>query len=319
MSTAVTLVLIGSIAVAAYYEREYRHMGRALDADADALRAYRWERPVLRGTFGEGNAADEIYAALATWKPLPRGTREALAQKVYYGSLLTAAESDMIDARAATLRALRRATQQGWSRSELAPERGLSMRVPDYPRIIEVGLALLADAQTQTADECLQASADLIRIGQDLVPAAPLEAASTSLQLTTYAARVIARCAARADAAGLRRASHELRTIASHPAPIGSSIELEEVASAMDLRERAALTDKPSPIAVGVALIERPQLMAAWSNHDSPARFRRISAERYPDSLEEWQREQNYRAGASQAQRRIQDDMHNQALLRMLA
>jgi hypothetical protein len=326
VATTVTLILLGLIGCAGYYERVYRQMGRALDADAAALRSFRWERPVLRGPLGEGNAADEVFAALAEWKPLGQMLRDSLLEKVRYGKPLTAAEANAIEAHTPQLRALRAAAQQRWSRTDLVPERGDQMRVPAYPRLLEAALALLADAQNAGADACLQTAADVIRVGQDVVPAAPLEAASVAAQLTALAAPVIARCAARADLASLRRASHELRLLATHPAPTGSCIELEEVAGAMDLRRRAALTDKMSPLHVAKTLLERPKLLAAWSAHDTPSRFRQLTPEHYPDALEEWRREQDLRlqthpeaaATGDHVLAHLHDDMRGQALLRML-
>jgi hypothetical protein len=264
---------------------------------------------------------------LADWKPLDRALRDSLADKVFYGKPLTAAEADLVEARAIPLRALRAATQQRWSRTDLVPERGSDMRVPPYPRLIEAALALLADAPNAGPEVCLQTAADVIRIGQDVVPAAPLEAASTSMHLTALAARVITRCAARADLATLRHASHELHVLATHPAPTGSCIEIEEVAQAMDLRRRAALTNKASAWSTGLTLLERPKLLSAWATHDGPARFRQITPDKYPDALEDWRREQDFRLQEnSEVARegdhvlaRLHDDMRAQALVRMLA
>jgi hypothetical protein len=326
VATTVTLFLLGLIGCVGYYERAYRQLGHALDADSAALRSFRWERPVLRGPLGEGNAADEVFAALEKWKPLGPALRDSLTEKVRNGKPLTAAEADAIEARSSQLRALRGSGQQRWSRTDLVPERGNDMRVPAYPRLLEAALALLAEAQSASADECLQTAADVIRVGQDVVPAAPLEAASLAARLTALSAQVIARCAARADLASLRRSSHELRVLATHPAPTGSCIELEEVAGAMALRRRAALTDKPSPLYVAKALLDRPQLLAAWSTHDTPSRFRQLTPEHYPDALEDWRREQDFRLQSNPAAAlagdhvlaRLLDDMRGQALVRML-
>jgi hypothetical protein len=72
----------------------------------------------------------------------------------------------------------------------------------------------------------------------------------------------------------------------------------------------------------------RPQLLAAWSVYEKPERFRRLSADHYPDALEEWKREQDYRlrsasseteAAAGQTLAYLQEDMRGQAIVRMLA
>jgi hypothetical protein len=322
-----TLALLGLLGVAGYHERNYQRLARGLDADLAALRKFHWERPVLRGSPGEGNAADEIYAALDAWQPMERGLRDGLAEKLYYGQPLLAAETQALQARSTTLQALRTAVQQRWSRTDLVPELGNEMRVPAYPRLAEAALGLLSMAASAPVDECLQRATEVIRIGQDVVPAAPLEAGSVATQLTALAARVIVRCAQGAELSSLRRASHELHLLAIHPAPIGSCIEFEEIVAAMELRKRAALANKRSVMQVFQAVLDRPQLMAAWSSHDNPTRFRQLTPDHYPDAMEEWKREQDFRlqsslpevrAAAEHVLARIQDDMRGQALIRML-
>jgi hypothetical protein len=321
-------VLLSVFAFAAYYERAYARLDRDLDRDLAEARAYRWERPVLRGAMADGNATDSIYAALSDWRPLGAAARRDLAEKVYFGQPLTAAPTALLRERGPVLRALRDSTRQRWAHTELAPERGRAMRVPDYPLLVEVGLALLAAAQTSAPEACLQQAADVIRVGQDIVPSAPLEATSAATHLDAFAGRIIPRCALKADLMALRRASHELRVLATHPPPIGSCIELEELSAASDARMHAALTNKGEPWHVASAVWRRPQLLAAWSVYEKPERFRRLSADHYPDALEEWKREQDYRlrsassetaAAAGQTLAYLQEDMRGQAIVRMLA
>ncbi|MEY4583268.1 MAG: hypothetical protein RL701_7971, partial [Pseudomonadota bacterium] len=317
------LALIGGAGVA-YFERVYARLAGALDRDVVAAREYRWERPVLRGAMGDGNAAEDIYAALAEWKPLGPTLRRELAQRVYYGQALEAQEASALSARGTALRALRTTVQQRWSRTDLVIERGANMLVPDYGDFLEAEVALLADAQGRPPEECLQQAIDVIRIGQDLVPFGPLEASSVATRVINLATRVIARCALHAELLVLRKATHELRVLAEHPAPIGTSLELEELAATSELRQRAALAGK-SPVQVIETVFERPQLLAAWSRAGSPARYRHITAERYPDAMEEWRREQDYRSrqsvqaaqAAADVVHGIQDDMRGQAMLRM--
>ena len=326
-AAVLSLALSGLIGFVGYHERAYQRLSRALEADAAALRQLRWERPVLRGPGGDGNAADEIFAALADWRPLPAATRDALAESVYYGKPLAAAETQTLAERGLTLRKLRAAVQLRWSRTDLVLERGLELRVPAYTNLLEAGLGLLAQAEQGEREECLEIAADTIRLGQDLVPAAPLEAASASSHLSALAARVIPRCARDADLAGLRRASRELRVLAAHAPPIGSAIEFEELARAMQLWRRSALSGRQTPWHVAGALLERPQLLAAWRLHETPTRFRQISADHYPEAMEEWKRELDIRNQASpelaraaeQVLARICDDMRGQAVVRMLA
>lgn len=309
----------------AYSEREYARLSRTLERDVGAARETRWERPVLRGAMGDGNAADDIYAALAEWRPLEPAMRRDLAQNVYYGMPLSAAQRKALEERGTALRALRAAAQQRWSHTDLAVERGSRMRVPDYPKAVEASLGLLAQAQTQPPEACLQTAADVVRIGQDLVPSAPLEAVSVAARLTGVAARAAARCARHADLASLRKAAHELRVLATHPAPVGSALETEQLAAAAELQQRAALTDKPAS-AVFDTILARPQLLAAWSSYGGAARAREFQPERYPETMEDFRREQDFRARQSPLHAKaapailahIQDDMRGQAYLRML-
>lgn len=311
----------------AYYERAYARLSHELDRDIAAAHDFRWERPVLRGPMGDGNASDHIYAALNDWKPLGPERRRNLAERVYFGQALEPAEQAALKQRSPQLRALRDSTQQRWAHTDLEVERGVAMRVPDYPSLMEASLGLLAEAQTLGPDGCLQQAVDVIRIGQDIVPSGPLEAPDVAARLAAFAARVVARCSRGAELTSLRRTSHELRVLAAHPAPIGSCIELEELSAAADMRKRAALSNKSTPWHVAKTLLERPQLMAAWSLYDNPARFRQITPEKYPDAMEEWKREQDYRsrtssgdvaAAASEVFTRIQQDMRAQAIVRML-
>jgi hypothetical protein len=323
-----SVVLLSVLAFAGYYERAYARLDRDLDRDLADARAYRWERPVLRGAMGDGNATDAIYAALADWRAIGAVARRDLAEKVYFGQPLTAAQSALLRERGPVLRALRDSTQQRWAHTELALERGQAMRVPDYPLLIEMGLTLLAAAQTSPPEDCLQQAADVIRVGQDIVPSAPLEATSAATHLVAFAGRVMPRCALKADLMALRRAGHELRVLATHPAPVGSCIEIEELNAASEARGRAALANKGEPWHVVSAIWQRPQLLAAWSIYDKPVRFRQLSPDHYPDAMEEWKREQDYRlhsgpsetaAAAGQALAYLQEDMRGQAIVRMLA
>jgi hypothetical protein len=309
----------------AYFERTYVQLADNLARDVAAARAFRWERPVLRGAMGDGNASDDIYAALADWVPIGSELRRDLAQRVYFGQPLEAAQVSALAAREPLLHALRAAAQQRWSHTDLVAERGLDLLVPEYPKLIEAALGLLAEAQTRAPEPCLQEAADVIRIGQDLVPSAPLEATSVAARLTALSARVIARCALHAELLQLRKTTHELRVLATHAPPTGSGIELEELASAHGWQERAALTGK-TPAEVARTLWRRPQLLAAWSRYENPARFRSLVPEHYPDALEEWRREQDFRLRESPETARLGakvhehllEDMRGQATLRML-
>lgn len=321
----VTILLLMAASIVGAHESNYRNLsGRLADALANA-RAQRWERPVLRGAMRDGNAASELYSALQDFPPLGPSLRNSLAENVFFGQPLDLDQLQAINRRALALRALRDSVQQGWSRTELAPERGTQLLVPDYPKLMEAGLALLAQAQTSEPASCLQQAVDVLRIGQDIVPYAPLEAATVEAHLAAFSARVIARCARAADLQALRRASHELRVLATHPAPIGTAIELETLAAAGDLQRRAALTDK-NPLQVFQTVLDRPQLLVAFQGHLHPERYRQVNPENYPEALELWKREYDLQkqtdpeAQAIEAHvvARLNDDRRAVAIVRIL-
>lgn len=323
-----TVVLLGMAGFVGYHELAFRERTRGFDADVATLRRLHWERPSLRGVAGESNAAAEAFAALEGFTPLPSRLRESLAERLHYGQPPSDAERAAIAERQRALRALRAATQQGWAFTELAVERGPEMRIPNYRQVVDAALCLLVEAKSAGPAECLRGAADVIRLGQDLVPGAPLEAASVSAKLTSLAARIVPRCALEADLAAVRRAVHEFNVLATHPPPTGSGIELQDLVSATKLRDSAALSNKPSPGAVTHTIMARPALISSWSQFDHPSRFRKLTPERYPDSTLEWRREQEYRAKSrlplaaadtKEVLERLYDDMRGQAVLRMLA
>jgi hypothetical protein len=328
LSLLLTFALLGVAAVIAQHERTYRQLAAGLDRDLAAQRHAVWERSALRGKAEEGNAALEAFAAVAGFPPLDAALRAGLAERVYYGQLPNADEVAAIGARQAALRALRASTQKAWAFTELAIELGPNMRVPNYARVVDAGLCLLADARRAPPAECLRMATDVIRLGQDLVPGAPLEAASAAARLTSLAARVIPRCALEADLPALRRSVHELYQLATHPAPTGGGIELQQLVAAMTLRDAAALTNKSGPREVLDTLLERPALLRSWKQIADATRFRRLSPTQYPDAVEEWKREQDFRSntglplvlGATgDVLDRLHEDMRGQALVRMLA
>lgn len=307
------------------HERTYRELSAGLAETAMQAREQRWERPVLRGAMRNGNAATEIYNALQDFAPLDPSLRESLAKTVYFGQPLGPDLRQALATRAISLRALRDSAQQAWSRTDLVLERGTHMLVPDYPKLLEAALALLAQAQDSEPTACLQLAADVLRVGQDVIAFAPLEAASVEARIAAFSARVVARCARHADLTALRRAAHELRVLATHPAPIGSALELEDLATAYTLQQRAALVGK-APWDVVTSVLERPQLLAAWHAYLHPERLREVSSDRYPDALELWKREHDLKvqvyppaaAFEPHAAARLTDDMRAQAIVRML-
>jgi hypothetical protein len=327
VAIALTLALLGLGGFVGFFEWRYQRLSRALDADVGTLRRLHWERPVLRGTPGDGNAALEMFGALADFRGVPSELRGALADSVYYGRTADTATLALLREHAETLDRLRAATQLRFAHSELVPERGKDMRVPEYEKVVDAALLLLARAHGSAADECLRIAADVIRLGQDLVPGAALEAASVSMRLTSLAAPVLVRCATKADPPTLRRTAHELNSLATHAPPTGAALELQDIVTAAKLRARATLTNKPGTLAVIEAIQERPAVIEAWARYTDPTRLRQLVPARYPDALDEWKSEQDARARArlpfvsSDAQGVVDflyDDMRGQALLRAL-
>ena len=320
-----TVLLLAAASLVGTHEHHYRELSARLADALASARTQRWERPVLRGAMRDGNAAEELYNALQDFTPLGPSIRKSLAEKVYFGQALELDQLQALNRRAVSLRALRDSVQQGWSHTDLALERGTRLTVPDYPKLMEAGLALLAQAQSSEPAGCLQQVADVLRIGQDIVPYAPLEAASVAAHLAAFGARVMARCARNADLQALRRTSHELRVLATHPAPIGTAIEAEALAVASDLQRAAALTNK-NPLQTFRTLQSRPQLLATFQGQLHPERFRQVLPENYPEALELWKREHDLQppagadAEAAEAHviARLNDDRRAQAIVRIL-
>lgn len=320
-----TVLLLAMASVVGAHESNYRQLSGRLNEALVSARAQRWERPVLRGAMREGNAASELWNALQDFAPLGAGQRKSLAEKVFFGQALEPDQQQALTQRAVPLRALRDSVQQGWSRTELALERGTRMLVPDYPKLMDASLALLAQAQNSEPTSCLQLAADVLRISQDIVPFAPLEAATVEAHMAAFSARVMVRCARHADLTALRRTAHELRVLATHPAPIGTAIEIEALAAASDLQRKAALTDK-NPFEVVATVFQRPQLLLEFESHLHPERYRQVVPERYPEALEVWKREHDLlalkgpEAEAIEAHvvSRLNDDRRAQAIVRIL-
>jgi hypothetical protein len=328
VALVVAVLLLAAAGYVTYFELGYRERARGFDEDVATLRRLHWERPPLRGIAGDGNAAAEAWAALARFSPLSPGLRESLAERLYYGQPANEPERAAIAQRQPALRALRQATEQGWAFTDLEVERGAQMRAPDYRAAVDAALCLLVDAKSAAPTECLRVAADVIRLGQDLVPGAPLEAATVSMRLTSLASRIVPRCALDADLATLRRSVHEFNLLATHAPPTGAGIELQDLVTAQQLRDDAAISNKGSIGLVAQTILTRPALLNTWDQFDHPSRSRKLTPARYPDTTLEWRREQDYRAksstplaaaGTKDVLDRLHDDMRGQAVLRMLA
>ena len=328
LGIAALLVVVAVGGFTGYSQVQFRRLSDELDAELATFKRQRWKRPPLRGAVGEGNAGSEAMAALEGFAGLTDDQRDALAAHVHYGQPLDEPLLALLDQHAQRIGKLRAATLFGWSMNELALERGQAAARPPYPRVMDAVLLTLAHGARVSADECLLASADVVRLGQDLVPGAPIEAASVSMRITSVAAPLIARCAAQATPDALFRAAREFHVLATNPPPTGSAIELADLMAKVELRSLAELLPDDSGDSPLTRLRRRPALLEAWAYFDKPTRWRELTAARYPQTLETWLKENAFRtrselplvAGATaEVDGWLLDDMRGQALVRAIA
>jgi hypothetical protein len=321
------VVVLGVTAKAAYSEFKFRERGAALDADIATYKRQQWDRPVLRGQAGEGNAALEALHALQGMSPLNEVERDRLATQLHHGAPLLPDQLALAAKHAAMIGKLRDATQLSWAMTELSPERGDAVAAPPYPLMMDAALLMLASASSANPDDCLTICADVVRLGQDLVPGAPLEAISVAMRLTSVSAPVIARCSEHATIDGLARAARELGTMAAHPPPIGSGIEFADLQTSARLRKLAELLPDNADDSPFERLRQRPMLIEASAFFEKPSRWRELNATTYPLPLDTWRREQEWRQSsplplvadsAAGVDGWLYDDMRGQALLRAL-
>lgn len=311
----------------AYSELGFRKLSESLDAEIATYKRQRWDRPVLRGAAAEGNAAAAALTALRGFSGLTPEQRDVLASHLYFGEALSAPHLALLDQHETRIAALHAATQLAWSMTEIAIEQGESATAPPYPLVMDAVLLALSDGARGDPDGCLASSADMLRLGQDLVPGAPLEAASLSARITSVAAPLITRCASRAEPETLARTARELHVMATQPPPIGGNIELADLLAKVQVRELARLFPEQGDDGPLARLSGRPRLLEALAYFDKPARWREHSADRYPQTFETWLKEQEWRARAelpvvpdatAHVDGWLLDDMRGQALLRAL-
>jgi hypothetical protein len=320
------LLALAVAGLAAYSEFKFRERSASLDVELATYKRQRWDRPVLRGRPGEGNAALEALQALQGFTGLSAEEREGLAAQLFHGQKLMRDQDALVAKHAAMTAKLRQATQLGWSMTELSPERR-NAAAPPYPLLIDAVLLALGDAKRGTSDDCLTACADLARLGQDLVPGASLEATSVSMRITSLAAPVVSSCVADASLEALSRAAREFGALALQPPPIGSGIELADLRASAELRRLAELLPPGGEELPWTRLRKRPSLLGAFVYFEKPSRWRELSAKSYPLALDTWHREQEWRAqseiplvaeSTAGVDGWLYDDMRGQALLRSL-
>lgn len=308
-------------------ELKHRELSEAVSTHIATYQRQRWARPVLRGTAVEGNAAAEAQKALNGFKRMAGDARDQLAAAVYYGKPLEPEQLSWVNDQAYRVGQLREATSRGWAVTTLDPEEPASPPPPDYVRFVDAMLILLADAGRMPSDDCLAMAADTIRLGQDLVPGAPLEAASVSARITSLASRVVARCARGASYGALVSAARELHMMASNPPPTFGGIELADLQMLVQIRDRGAVWPPPPGESPITRLRMRPLLLEAFKHFDKPGRWRAVSATKYPQALQTWIEEQEWRdrselplvrEASGDVSGFLFDDMRGQALLRVM-
>lgn len=327
----VLVLLVFAGGLVGYSEYRFRELSDSVDADLATYRRQRWERPTLRGAAGDGNAALELQRALAGFQPLADDARDQLAAQLYYGQALTPEQRAMIDAHGPMLDKLRASAATGWAMTELSLERCADSPGPSYPLIMDAVLVMLGRAAGAGADECLVVATDAIRLGQDLVPGARLEAASVAMRIASVTAPVIARCAQNASLDALARAARELGILASHAPSAGSGVEVADLCARIELRRLAELSPAPgaapddSPLQ---RLRRRPALLEAAAPFANPSRWRALSPDKYPASRDQWMQELDWRSRSSlplvptataEVDGWLYDDMRGQAIVRALA
>jgi hypothetical protein len=257
-------------------------------------------------------------------KPLESAEREAIAKLIHFGGAPEPASAALLAERAALNTELRNASRRSFAMTRLDAQLGDGMRGPDYGRVMDAVLVMLAQAEASSPTDALEAAADGIRIGQLLIPGGPLEAASVAARINALAARVIGRQASQAPTSVLMTASRELHLLAKSPPPTGLGLELADIQAAARVREAAAHKSGSPWGAVGA----RKALFEAWAVYDGPTRWRAIEASDYPAAIAIWRGEGERRASSdlpfvSDASRGVTgflfDDMRGQALVRCLA
>ncbi|MDD9967802.1 MAG: hypothetical protein OXR73_16320 [Myxococcales bacterium] len=323
----VIVATLGGLGWLGASELSFQQRVARLDADVAAFRRLRWERPLLRGEPVEGNAAEAFFNALGGLKRPSPALRQGLAEQLFYGQPLLPHQVAPLKQQSEILAELAASPQRTWSMTYLRPELGDAMPVPPYPKALDAALLLLARASTLEPDACLAASADVARIGQDLVPGAPLEASSVSMRIASLTAYAVRSCARRATARGLQRAERAFRELATHPPPVGHGLELADLVAGVEVRKASSLGRDADHIGILRTLQSRPERLKSWAYYDDPHRFRAWSPSAYPETLERWREEDTWRSqsgrpdvAAASAERIgwLQDDMRGQAILRAL-
>jgi hypothetical protein len=321
------VVLLALGGFVGFSEQRYARLTERLEAHVATYERFRWDRPVLRGKPRDGNAAADVREVLSEMPRLTDEQRRTLAEQLHYGQPLTEELEALIEEQAVHLAELRSATRNAWAKTTIDITRLEEAPVPDYPKFIDAVLLSLGEARQEDAEDCLQTCVDLIRMGQDLVPGAPLEATSIAMRTASLVSRVLPRCARRAEESALIRTARELHTLAERPPPSGSGIEVADIMAMIRLRRLADLFHEQGEGSIVDRLRRRPAIYEAWRHFDEPTRWRELDPTDYPDLLETWRREHEWRSrselmmvgdATAGVLGWLYDDMRGQALIRVM-
>ncbi len=321
------LLALGVGGFAGYSEWKLRERGATLAAEIATYKRQHWERPALRGTSGDGNAAFDEVQALAGFSGLTPEQRETLALHAHYNEPLNADSLALLEQHKALVDKLRAATLLSRAMTEVPFAPGEASTVPSYPRVMDAVLLLLARGALGGPDECLLACADSVRLGQDLVPGASIEAASVAARIASVTSPMLSRCASLASLEALSRGAREFNLLARNPPPTFGSIELADLQAKQRLMRLSALFAEGESATFLDRLRRRPALFAALEYFDRPTRWRELGPTGYPQALQTWLREHEWRSRADLAlvpestadvDGWLLDDMRGQALVRAM-
>lgn len=232
-----------------------------LNSELEVHSKRHWKRPVLSGKPIPGNAATEIWAALANVQPMSASQRASVAEGLYYGQWPPSAGFSLEEATVRATSRLSEASLRESTATSLRMGQGASMAVPDYERVVDGTLRVLAVGRGGTAAQCMGAATSAIRLGQDIIPGSPIEAISVSARITTLASAVLLRCAPRAAPGELRDTLRELRVLVQNPPPAAQGFRLAELLLGVEQARLGQISANWRPLAFAETVARRRRIM----------------------------------------------------------
>lgn len=221
----VGVVVLGAGALFVIARRETSRLERVRAAvekrKAEVVR--RHDRPVLRGERVDGDAleaARDAVKGLAMSEAMITEYDAVTRAGGDYGPTITTYVRD----HATELRALREAAQRGWVETGRVVE--FTDLVP-LTRPLAGFKLLLVDANGASPRACLEACADVVRLGQDWSLSGGLIGAVGGATSVSYVTRLALRCAAAASSDDVDHAVAEFRVLAKNTPAIGYGFEWE--------------------------------------------------------------------------------------------